>query len=61
MNISLINDRNICPVWANKFDGRYYIGSINYYLFQPPGDKLSERNESDPLKYPQIIKVLNLE
>jgi hypothetical protein len=48
-------------VWANKFDGRYYIGSINYYLFQPPGDKLSERNESDPLKYPQIIKVLNLE
>jgi hypothetical protein len=61
MNISLINDRNICPGWVNKFDGRYYIGSVNYYLFQPPGVRLSGRNEIRPFKYPQIIKVLNLE
>ena len=46
--------------WVNKLRNNYYIGSVNYFLYEPPSGKIYNRG-NDPFTYPQIIQLLNLD
>lgn len=62
MNINLLNPVEDTAVgWGNKLNNKYYIGSVNYYLFEPPNVEIYNRSGEDPLTYTEIFKVLNLD